>query len=163
MPYNFQGQHRGEEVVLVSHQHPFMLAHAALVVAGIVLVPFLANVFLYVSTPLIIITATSWLTAVIAAYLYWYTWQNSLLLVTTERVMFLKQKGLFGREFTECALYSVQQVSHTINGIIPTVLGFGTLVINTAGAQAPFLIPGIPDPYDIQQEIMRVAQEEVQG
>lgn len=159
MSYQFQGQRTNEEVVLISRQHPFVLFPAFLLVAGILLLPLLAFTVLLLSELLIGFSVVCLVVAIIIGWRAWHSWNSSLMLLTDQRVVVLNQHGLFQREFTECSLFSIQQVSHKVKGILQTTLGFGTIFIYTAGSHEPFGIPNVPDPYDIQQEIQKLAAE----
>ena len=81
------------------------------------------------------------------------------MLLTTERIILLEQHGLLHKEFAECNLESVQQVTHEIKGLLPTLLKYGTFSIYTAGSQHTFVIKNLPDPYAVQQEVLRVITE----
>lgn len=81
------------------------------------------------------------------------------MLLTTERVIVMEQHGLLHKEFAECNLENIQQVNHEIKGLLPTILGYGTLTIYTAGAQRAFIIPDLPEPGAVQEEILRVTNE----
>lgn len=157
MSYLFHGQHQNEEVVLVSRQHPFILLHPFLISLAFLLIPFALHVFFYIATWLVVV----WIICVIAALIHgglaWYGWWNSVVLLTSERVVMLHQKGLVHREFSECNLANIQQVSHEIHGWVHTIFGYGTISIFTGGSQKPFELPNLPDPYVIQQEIQRVS------
>lgn len=102
-----------------------------------------------------------WAIGATHALLAWFSWQNSLLVLTNERVVQLEQRGLLHREFMECGLESIQQVSHEVRGLLGTLWGYGSIVVHTGASQKPFDIPDMPDPYEIQQEIQRALVGEV--
>ena len=158
MLYQFQGQHQNEEVLLISRQHPFVLLKPFLFAALVALIPFAANIIFDFSTILAIILIASWLVAGMLVVMAYHAWLNSTMLLTDERIVLARQTNFLNRDFTECALVNIQQVTHKIKGLLPTLLGYGDISIYTAGgAQAIFLIPNIPDPYVLQQEILKVA------
>jgi len=160
MPYRFQGQHKDEEVVLICRQHPMILLRPALIVVALMWVPFLAYTVLAVGQLLAVILLFCLLLALGEGYRAWHAWHNSMLLLTNERLVMMEQRHLFKREFMECALGSIQQVSHTVEGVVATTFGFGTLSVFTAGAHDPFQLRNIPNPYELQQEIQRVGSGE---
>ncbi len=57
-------------------------------------------------------------------------------------------------------MQNIQQVSHKIEGLGGTLFGFGNILVYTGGGTTPFMIPNVPDPYDVQQEILRTAAGE---
>lgn len=159
MSYLFHGQRSNEDVVLVAKQHPMIILDAMLGSALILLIPFLAYVYLPVGAALGVITFGSLFIGLGHGFLAWYAWHNSVMMLTTERVVMLHQKGLLNQEFSECGLSNIQQVSHEIKGLYRTIFGFGTIIIYTGGAQTPLDIPNVPNPYEIQQEILRAASK----
>lgn len=160
MPYLFHGQRSDEEVILLSRQHPFVLFHPFLISSVILLIPFVANIFLVFGSLLSWILIVTIVAALAHAILAWYSWYNSIFLLTNQRVVVLEQRHVMHREFTECGLKSIQQVSHEVRGLYHTLWGYGNITIYTGGSPEPFRIPNIPNPYDIQQEILRVATGE---
>jgi len=157
MSYRFQGQQPNEDVVLFTRQHPFVLLHPFLWVALIMLLPLVVYIFTGSNTVLGLVLLGCLILACWRGILAWYSWNNSIFLITTHRVVLLEQRGLLHREFSESGLSTIQQVSHEIKGLLHTVFGYGGIVIYTGNSQAPFSIPNIPDPYEIQQEIQRAA------
>ena len=134
-----------------------------LVSGATLLVPFLANLVLNFGEALSIILVACLVFALIHAGLAWYGWNNTLFLLTNQRVVWLHQKKLLNREFSECSLGSIQQVSHELKGLLHTVMGYGNIQIHTGGSQKPFELPNLPDPYELQQEIQRAANGETAG
>lgn len=151
--YQFHGQLPDEEVVLFTRQHPFVLIHTAAVSAVIAALPVL--VWLLAGTGLLVTVTVlvGFTVSLLLIVLGWYKWHNTVFMLTTHRVLFLEQKGLFTREMAECPLVSVQQVSHTVRGIIPTLAGYGSLAVATSGSVQALEVRGLPDPYEIQEEI----------
>lgn len=162
MPFQFRGQRRNEEVLLVCRQHPFVLLHPLLVSALLILIPFGVNIFFATGWVLSVSVALCFTLGAAHGLLSWYAWQNSLLLLTTERVVYLEQKGLLHREFIECGLENIQQVSHEVKGLLHTMLGYGSISIQSGGSQQPLVMRNLPDPYELQQEIQRAAAGEVE-
>ena len=160
MSYQFQGQRPHEDVILVTHQHPFVLLHATLFTVLILLVPFLV----YVVTPTGMVLSLAVVAALACAGLKaissWYGWNHTLFLLTTERIIFLEQHGFFKRELVESPLQGINQVSHSVKGMLPTVFGYGNLNLSTGSSQQPITILHVPDPYAIQQEILQTQNGE---
>lgn len=159
MSYQFQGQRPHEDVLLVTHQHPFVLLHPILIATALLFVPVL----------MVALVGTGWvvsisfvfaLLAILKIWISWYGWRRTLFLVTNERIVFLEQKGFFERDLVEAPLRSIQQVAHNVSGILRTVAGYGNLSLSTSSSLQPLMIPSIPDPYAIQQEIVRAQSGE---
>ena len=158
MPYQFQGQRQGEEVVLVMRQHPFVLLTPMLIAAAILLIPMAAYVLLPFGQAFDVVFVASVLASAGFAGSKLMAWWNSLFLLTSQRVVVVVQQGILRREMVECGLFSIQQVSHRVHGLLHTLFGYGTIEIQTAGSHLPFSIPNAPDAYEVQQEILRMAE-----
>jgi len=160
MSYQFQGQRPHERVLLVTHQHPFVLLQPVLIATLILLVPFAV----FAVSPTGPVLAVTILVAIIGgitiAHHAWYSWNRTTVMLTTDRIIFLEQRGFFKRELTELPLHAIHQVSHKVSGILHTVFGFGTVSLATMGAQQPMTIPNVPDPYAVQQEILQTQNGE---
>jgi hypothetical protein len=161
MPYQFRGQHRNEEVVLLCRKHPFVMLRHFLVSVLLLLVPFVVNIFVDVGLVLSLSVVICFVASALYGVLTWYSWYNSVLLLTTERVVVLEQHSIVNREFMECGLTSIMQVSHEVKGLLETMWGFGSISVFTGGAQKPLVIADMPEPYEIQQEIQRAMVGEV--
>lgn len=157
MSFQFHGQRANENVLLVSRQHPIILFHPFLISLLILMIPFVVYVFVPLGLILSIVIAICLIFAVLHGVLAYYAWSRTLLILTNERILFLEQRGLINRQFVECVLTSIQQVSHDVTGLRQTLFGYGTISLYTGDSVASIFIRDIPDPYEIQQEIQRAA------
>lgn len=71
------------------------------------------------------------LTYLLVAWLGYYL---DVWIITSERVIDIEQKTLFHREISEISLDRVQNVTIEVPGFMATVLKFGNMKIQTAGA-----------------------------
>jgi len=81
-------------------------------------------------------------------------------IVTNERIIDIRQKGLFRREISELPLDNVQDLTTEIIGIIPTLYDFGDLYIQTAGKRERFVFLSIPHPERIRDVILLLSEKE---
>jgi uncharacterized membrane protein YdbT with pleckstrin-like domain len=61
----------------------------------------------------------------------WIPWYFSVFIVTDQRFIQIMQKGIFHRGVTDINLSQVQMVNYEIAGIEQTLLGFGTILVQT--------------------------------
>lgn len=78
-------------------------------------------------------------------------------IVTNDRIIDINQKGLFGRSVAELDLTRIQDVHSEVKGIIPTLLGYGLVEVQTAAAEENFRFEQVPDPHRIRQRILELA------
>ena len=155
MAYQFEGQLRDEEVVLIAKQNPIVLLKSFLICDVIILIPFAVynavglTAWLSWLIPLCIIVSG------MKAYSNWNAWNSSVLLLTNRRVLVVIQKSLTNRQMLGSGLEHVHRVTHEVNGILPTLFNFGSISISTDDPSTALVMPAVSDPFIIQQEILR--------
>jgi len=82
-----------------------------------------------------------------------YIWSNNILAVTNKRVIDIDQRGFFERNVAETTYDKVQDVRYTIRGFWPTILRFGTIVVQTAGSTTNLELDAVQRPVDLQRLI----------
>ena len=74
--------------------------------------------------------------------------------VTDKRIVDIEQRGFFSREVSSFRLERLQDVTTDIHGIIPTLLNFGDVHVQTAGEDRDFIIKGAPNPKQLKELIL---------
>lgn len=75
--------------------------------------------------------------------------------LTNLRIVDIKQHGYFSREVSSLFLSRVQDVTTDVTGFLPSILGMGTIVVQSAGAVDEFRMQGIPRPEQMRDIILR--------
>lgn len=76
--------------------------------------------------------------------------------ITTTRIVYIHQHGFFSREVSSFLLVRVQDVTTEVHGLFGTLLGYGTLNVETAGdSSKDFKMTGIPNPTTLRDLIMK--------
>ena len=83
---------------------------------------------------------------------YWIGWYFSIFIVTDQRFIQIKQKGLFTRSVSDLGLHQLQSVSYEVSGIQETLLGFGTILMRTYVGDVT--IHNVHHPARIQKKIV---------
>lgn len=86
-----------------------------------------------------------------------YEWYWNAFVITTRRVIDIDQKGFFHRGVSEAPYEKVQDVSFSVSGIYGTLLRYGTIVIQTAGAQINLELPRVRNPKVVHHLITETA------
>jgi uncharacterized membrane protein YdbT with pleckstrin-like domain len=160
MSYLFHGQRSNEEVLLVSHEHPLVLSKDLFEAVLVFIIPFFLHLFLAWGIFLWVVIGICLVLGGLDLWVDWYEWFNTIYILTNQRVVKLEQKSLLHREFAECDIENIQQVQHEVKGLLETMFDFGEIRVFTGGSQAPFVLDDLPDPYEVQQAILRVAHPE---
>lgn len=87
----------------------------------------------------------------------WINWKFSVYIITDQRLIQITQKGLFKRSVVDLALPQIQMVNYQINGFQETLLGFGTIVVQTYVGD--LTIHDVHHPAKIQKELLRILRE----
>jgi len=75
--------------------------------------------------------------------------------ITTTRIVDIHQYGFFSRQVSSFLLDRVQDVTTTVDGFLATMVGFGTLNVETAGRTEQFQMMGVANPEGLRDLIMR--------
>lgn len=162
----------GEEILSQVRKHWFIIGIELLGIAFAALAPFIFTPIVFVLIRVSGITdpallSASVLTALGAAWLLlmWMTLFNVLTnyfldtwTITNKRLIVIDQRGFFNRSVSSFRLERLQDLSVEVRGIIPTLLDFGTLRAQTAGAEnSDFKATGLPKPRELKERILAAA------
>lgn len=75
--------------------------------------------------------AVSILIGVVIFIPFWVPWYFSVCIVTNRRFVQIKQEGFFTRHVSDINLNQIQSMNYSIEGLEETLLGFGTIVLQT--------------------------------
>lgn len=170
--------HPHEKIILTVRKHPLILV-GKLVPFAILdylpyLIPNLGEFLMQVSNSdaiawtQIMTFENPWVAFVVG--IYWlFVWMaafgtitNHFLdqwIITNERIVDIDQKDFWSREVSTLLLTRVQDVETEVHGFFHTLFGFGTVSVETAGAdQGRFRMPGLANPRYIRDLILKEAQ-----
>lgn len=88
----------------------------------------------------------------------WIGWYYSVFIVTDQRLIQITQKGLFHRSVVDLGLSQIQMVNYEIAGLQQTLLGFGTIMMQTYVGD--LVIHEVHHPAKIQKKILHILREE---
>lgn len=95
----------------------------------------------------------------IGLFISWTNYYLDILIITTKRLIYINQIGLFSRRVSISRLDRIQDATGEIHGLIPTLLDYGSVTIQTAAEEQAFVIHDVPNPAHIKSMIL-LAQEE---
>jgi len=81
-------------------------------------------------------------------------------ILTNQRIVEIKQRRYFNREVSSVLLDRVQDVTTDVRGVIPSLLGIGSIKVQSAGAMNEFHMFGIPHPEEMRDLILKYVPEE---
>jgi len=95
--------------------------------------------------------------AIFAWVFIFFTWIDyyfDIWVITSEKIINIEQKGLFVRSLSELKFERIQDVTVEVKGLLPTILNYGNVFIQTAGEKERFVFRQIPNPYQVKDLIM---------
>lgn len=87
----------------------------------------------------------------------WIGWYFSVFIVTDQRLIQITQKGLFKRSVVDMGLGQIQMVNYDVSGLQETLLGFGTITMQTLVGD--LVIHDIHHPEKIQKKLLRILRD----
>lgn len=164
----FKEQFEDEEVQMVFRKHPIVMRKGLIFAAIALLLPMLyvlALTFIYANNPDKLPSVNAFYAALgigfglafIIMLPYWIGWHYSVYIVTDQRLIQITQKGLFRRSMVALGLDQIQMVNYEIDGIEETVLGFGTIVVQTFVGS--LTIHDVRHPAKIQKELLHILRD----
>jgi len=154
----------GENVIMVVHKHWFMLLRDTIgtLIAG--LIPIIITLIILgayqesssATVPLAFFFSSLWMALMwMALATIWTNYYLDMWIVTDKRIIYIEQVRLFSREITTVRIERIQDASVSFNSFLETILDFGTLRVQSAGAVTDDLeVHGIPHPEEIKQAVL---------
>ena len=153
----FSWLHEGEVIRSFHRRHPYALALHLLFPAFLLALP----AALWVVAPSLAsfrFLSIAWLIlGPLAALLFlWFylDWLNDYYLVTDRRVVHVEKVMLLYEERREAMVERIQNVSLAYPNPVARLLGFGDLVVETAGGEGRMLLRYLPQPEAVREEIL---------
>jgi hypothetical protein len=88
---------------------------------------------------------------------FWITWYFSVFIITDKRLIQITQKGFFHRAVVDMGLDQIQMVNYQISGLEETLLGFGTIIMQTFVGD--LVIHTVHHPAKIQKKILEILRD----
>ncbi len=166
--------YENEKIILKKRKHWYAIASQSLVLFFAALIP-IATILLALTNdqaqliirqfmPLVIFGISAWL--ILLWTIFFVLWTNyylDIFLLTNYRVVDIEQHGLFARDMAEIRYDRIQDVTIEVFGVLPSLLGFGNIHIQTAGRQREVVVRHIPRPDGIREvlseQIHRISGE----
>ena len=128
----FDGQREGEEVQFVFRRH-FLTAKSGVIFLILMIMIGVGLTLLWPNNMMIFEVFLALILVGIFGFLYSYMlWYFSIYIVTNQRIRQISQRGLFKKSVVDLGLDKIQSISYGVSGIRAGLMGYGTIVIQTA-------------------------------
>ena len=154
----FIGQRESERMEIVLFKHWYFIVAPIIKALGIILLSFAVPMWLHwtawifsygLTTALYYFWMVFWIGYMVYAYINWY---RDRFIITSERIIDIDQRGLFSRKVSEVELDKIQNITHVVEGVFATMFNFGTVIVQSAGAN-DLTLDQIADPAGVQEDI----------
>lgn len=153
----FSDQFDDEEMLFLFRKHPVVM-RKAIVVASVALL--LGTIPALVKPTFEVFfggLGIGFLLAFLIMFYSWIGWNFSVFIITNVRLIQVTQKGLWTRSVVDIGLDKIQTVSYEVRGLQETLLGFGTIVIQTYVGE--LVIHDVHHPKKIQKRMTEILRE----
>ncbi len=162
----FPNQFDDEEVLFVFRKHPIVMRKGLIFSSVAVLAGPLYTLGLTFMNPdnppsIPFFFTSMGLSFVLAGLIFmpwWITWHFSVFIITNQRLIQMTQKGFFNRSVVDMGLNQIQMVNFEVAGLEQTLLGFGTIMMQTMVGD--LVIHDIHHPAKIQKKILEILREQ---
>lgn len=156
--YFTQPLKKDETVVAIIRKHWITLVWPVLIIlVGVGLLIAFMDFFFAARWSLIVWIILLVAIASIAGY-YWAVHYFDSFIITDMRIIDIDQRGLFKRVVSETTFDKVQDVTYAIVGFFATTMNYGTVSVQTGGAEARIELDHVGEPRRVQ-EILLEAQK----
>jgi len=80
-------------------------------------------------------------------------------IITDRRTIHTELRGFFSRFYSSVSHHNIQDVTVDVCGVLPTMMKYGNLKIQTAGAFRRFTFRQIPYPYETKKALLQASEE----
>ncbi len=153
----FSDQFDDEEMIYLFRKHPIVM-RKALIFSSLFL---LAGVLPSLVWPTFEVffggLAIGFILFAVTIFYSWIGWHFTVYIVTNQRFIQISQKGLWNRSVVDVGIDKIQTVSYQVKGLEESLLGFGTIVIQTYVGE--LVIHDVHHPKAIQKRLTHILRE----
>lgn len=155
----FDDQFDDEEVLFVFHKHPIVMRKGLVLgmlgpLVGILPSAFDPNLGLGLFFGGL---AGGFILGILIFFPSWISWHFSIFIVTDQRFIQITQKRLFHRAVADLSLSQIQSVNYEVSGVQETLLGFGTIKMQTYVGD--LTIHEVNHPAKVQKQLLNILRK----
>lgn len=155
---HFEDQFDDEDVLLVFRKHPIVMRRGLVLSMVALLLGVVPALFNPTYGVLFVGMGAAFVLAALIMLPSWIGWYFSVFIVTNQRFIQITQRGLFHRSVVDMRLAQIQMVNYQIAGIGETLLGFGTIMMQTFVGD--LVLHEIQRPAKIQKQLLEILRDQ---
>jgi hypothetical protein len=153
----FSDQFDDEEMLLLFRKHPIVMRREIVIASVLLLLGTIPALIKPTYSMFFGGLAVGFLLAFLVMFYAWIGWFFSVYIVTDQRFIQSMQTGLWKHSVVDIGLDKIQTISYEISGLQETLLGFGTIVIQTYVGE--LVIHEVHKPGHIQKRMSHILRE----
>jgi hypothetical protein len=154
----FADQFDDEEVLFVFRKHPVVMRRGLIICMLATMAGTLAIFWRPTYVTFLLGVIGGLVVGSMLALPSWITWYFSVFIVTDKRLIQITQKGFFHKSVVDIRLNQIQMVNYQVSGLQETLLGFGTLMMQTFVGN--LVIHNIAHPAKIQKKLLEILRQQ---
>ncbi|OIN93698.1 hypothetical protein COS81_04960 [candidate division WWE3 bacterium CG06_land_8_20_14_3_00_42_16] len=87
-----------------------------------------------------------------------YLWQRTFYVVTSRRIIIIRQNNLFSADVHQISLDKTQDVITKIKGLQAALYGFGDVSIQASSSTAQLVFSTVGKPHEVQRKVMEAVE-----
>ncbi|MDP2737013.1 MAG: PH domain-containing protein, partial [bacterium] len=170
LKYRLPGYMPGEKIIKIIRKDLFILLGKFILtviltglpaLVGFIMLSLYPNLLLgEISYPLIVL-AVSGYSLFIWLFLFFsfIDYYLDVWLITSQRIIDIKQEGFFSRTVAELKLFQIQDITSELKGLSKFIFRYGDVYVQTAGEVQRFTFRQIPHPEEVRDIIIKLVEE----
>lgn len=154
----FKDQFDDEEVLYVFRKHPIVMRKGLVLACLAVLLGTVPALIKPEMSYFFGGLAAGFVLAFVVFFPSWISWYYSVYIVTNQRLIQITRKGLFHKTVVDMNLDQIQSMNYQVAGFQATMLGFGTIMIQTY--MGDLIIHEVHHPEKVQKKIAMVLRDQ---
>ena len=154
----FADQFDDEEMLYLFRKHPIIMRRALIFGSLFLLVGVVPSLIWPTFQVFFGGLALGFILFALTLFYSWIGWYFTVYIVTDQRFIQISQKGLWTRSVVDIGVDKIQTVSYQVKGIEQSLLGFGTIVIQTYVGE--LVIHEVNHPRKIQKQLSHILREQ---
>ena len=167
--YSLPGKLPGETIIKILRKDGFILFKKIILLVILVSLPILVGLIMInfypnlldgeISYPLIV-SAVSGYALFIWLFLFFsfIDYYLDIWIITSERIIDVRQEGFFSRTVSELKLFQIQDVTSELKGFFQFIFRYGNVHVQTAGEVQRFAFSEIDNPEAVRDIIIKLAE-----
>lgn len=170
LKFRLPGVMPGEKIIKIIRKDAFVLLGKFILVVFLTGLPALAGFMMLniypnlllgeISYPLIALAVSGYALFIwLFLFFSFIDYYLDVWLITSERIIDIRQEGFFSRTVAELKLFQIQDVTSELKGFFKFVFRYGDVYVQTAGEVQRFTFRQIPNPEEVRDIIIKLAEE----